>query len=216
MKLNTPRLRAFNIPLSSIQTLFHQELTRFSHVCHCQPLEAAITNRALRLMVEDLLNSCMIWSNVSTSQCDQFLHSHWPWYSANLTNEHSVYLEDTVLSKFRNTYLGDYITGIIGRTWNQWSILTNGFDIALVEGEDYRIVEWEAKVASGEWQSEAKLPRKQIRRDDIDLLTQGVFVGRLRTDTPLSRLSKSYPELSCDDIQALLEQGGIDSHGTYL
>lgn len=49
------------------------------------------------------------------------------------------------------------IDGIIGhfipdRTWSIWYIRTLGNSTRLEEGSDYRIVDWERKMESGEWQ----------------------------------------------------------------
>lgn len=114
--------------------------------------------------VDDMLSARMRWSK-SSYNYDNQLEKIFPWF-APLKNvrygntmhvvecEISSAFYEKILSVLEDEIIELVDDRIEDRTWNVWSISKLGRDIVLVEGPDYRILDWERRMQTGEWKKE--------------------------------------------------------------
>lgn len=106
-------------------------------------------------LIDDHLNEAMIWAKTSITYADALFDKHLPWFNAYKTNPmfqdiHDLYVTEILdhvevrIHEVMDTFLPD-------RTWDVWYMTKFGKDLMIVRGQDYRVLDWERRMASGQW-----------------------------------------------------------------
>ncbi len=132
--------------------------------------------RLIRALLEDELNAQMAWVSINPdtrSQIEQVLLDLIPLWDAlnenlhpQLPPEHLEAWKDQIVR-----YCGEFYRQVIEptqkkviswvqniipyRTWDVWTVRELGWDLVLEKGEDFRVLDWERRMASGEWTHDA-------------------------------------------------------------
>jgi hypothetical protein len=104
-------------------------------------------------LVDDILNSRLQWA-ASTEQFEDLLDVMFP--------SLSLKRKTLLASKFTHDVIHDIEARISSQvyhdipadTWDIWSVKKLGHDLFLIKGQDYRVYDWERRMASGEWKDE--------------------------------------------------------------
>lgn len=111
-------------------------------------------------MADDLVNNRMQWCRQKDTFMDLIEH-HLEWFKFDCDDRRSK--KTRAISDLFYTSVIDHvwltIDSMIGdtvgsETWTIWHIRKIGSDLLLEKGEDYRVVDWERRMASGEWSNE--------------------------------------------------------------
>lgn len=104
-------------------------------------------------MIDDALSSQMRWCR-DTDFTDKVLNKHFPWFalfkgSKECEVSHEFYIK--VLDRFECKASNLVYNIIPDSTWDTWSLRRLGQCLLIVQGPDYRILDWEKRMSSGEW-----------------------------------------------------------------
>lgn len=112
-------------------------------------------------IVDDAISDRMRWCRKSHYTANA-LERHLPWFNL-LTYHRTPNGIEQVECPFSNDYYVDVLDKVECRvmdmvfeiipdmTWDVWSMRMLGKDIAIMKGPDYRVLDWERRIASGEW-----------------------------------------------------------------
>lgn len=111
--------------------------------------------------IDDGINEQLRWARRSEN-ADAALVKYFPWFNlvgdnkngdgvVNPNVEFSNHFYVDVLDRIEMR-IHDLITQVIpDRTWDIWSMKRVGRTLYLVKGSDYRVMDWERRMKSGEW-----------------------------------------------------------------
>ena len=107
-------------------------------------------------LVDDTITERMKWCD-GENKFDDELEKKYPWYksvsgeeSDHNSSDFYYYVLDHIFLKVQSI-----VSELIPKqTWVVWYISKRGRDVFIEAGEDYRVLDWERRMASGEWKND--------------------------------------------------------------
>lgn len=121
-----------------------------------------IARKYIELVLNDELSTRMHWAS-KTNESVTYITSMFPWWNDSCEDELSDIFYCDILGEVDSIALMFYQHMIPSKTWNVWSIEFKGSNAFFTKGEDYRIMDYERKVKSGELTVESHIS-KLIKR----------------------------------------------------
>lgn len=144
--------RAIIVPAAELSLALQGASTYANMRVNSQILTPAQADHMVRLGINDNLNQCLLWASPNQSTLDLYLEEQFDWFIPGASSGPSsewcrLVLQDPIYYR-----LSALVSGVIGKTWNIWSVDDRYETVCLVEGEDFRVYDWTRRMASGEWQ----------------------------------------------------------------
>lgn len=102
-------------------------------------------------MFDDAVGQQLRWSNESHGRMHQTIHSFWPWWDDMGEEPISDSFYTQVLDELE-IEVQEWVQRLIpDSTWLVWYVRALGPDIILEKGEDFRVLDWHRRMATGDW-----------------------------------------------------------------
>lgn len=107
----------------------------------------------VQAMVEDFLNYQMHWTRQAT--CDALTNQRlavlFPYWDDERAVKAAQHYHTAVLEQIFDT-VGQVVQQFVpNKTWTMWYVSKYGRDMTIERGEDYRVLDWQRRMDSGEW-----------------------------------------------------------------
>lgn len=144
---------------------FHTQdmCVKLNHQIH--PFSPVQAFALVQAMVDDSVSKRLRWNRMPSNQTDTFLKAHWAWWSELLENDFSELFHHNILD---NAFLSleEMVDNLIpDDTWDIWYVSMYHRAVLLEKGQDFRIVDWEQRMQSGEWRRDGSDIRILTRRN---------------------------------------------------
>jgi hypothetical protein len=127
------------------------EQKRFKQIVSKLTKEQAFT--IIQAFVDDALNQRMRWAKNST-HAENAIEAAIAWTDNRQARKQRNEFYIDIVDAYELTIHSRLDPFMPKHTWDIWSTRLIGNDIVLMKGVDYRIYDWERRIASGEWQDE--------------------------------------------------------------
>lgn len=129
-------------------SVFLNRHQRFAVMNELESLSEASAFRLVYRLVEDVVNSLMLWLN-DTHFFDDELEALFPWYCAGLRSDLAQLYYSEVIDPVWLRVTETISRIIPSKTYVMWNIARVQHSAILTSGADYRIVDWHARVMAG-------------------------------------------------------------------
>lgn len=157
------------LPITSLAIDLQSSTNFFCLRYNLNTIELDSSIDIIRAMIDDEINSRLFWAN-PTQHLDQSLEQNVTWWSGS----HALQGDDAASEICQAYYcnvidntlirIGALLTQLMGSPesedmWHVWYTMPIANDLLIERGEDYRVVEFERQVLSGETQVNPKVSR---------------------------------------------------------
>lgn len=144
------------LPIVEMAKKFCHEYAEFQKTAKSTQFKREIgLDEAIRLvtvLIDDSLNKRMRWTKYKhLEQFEKYVEELFPEWDHLLNDTECEYVYRSMIDPME-IYLLNVLDNVVGSdTWKIWYLQKLGKDLALIEGPDYRIVDWTNRMESGEW-----------------------------------------------------------------
>lgn len=129
-------------------SVFLNRHQRFAIIHQLESLSEAAAFRLVYRLVEDVVNSLMLWLN-DTHFFDGELEALFPWYTTSLRSDLAQDYYSEVIDPLWLRVTENISRIIPSKTYLMWNIARVQHSAILTCGIDYRIVDWHTRVSAG-------------------------------------------------------------------
>lgn len=158
--------KAYNLDLPKFTGFTAHEIQQWRPVS--DKFVLADATKIVHAMIEDFINVNMYWTRQTTCDVvtDHKLNEMFPAWNTERGLRATQHYHKHVLEPVFDMVQQVIQQFLSKQTWDMWYIRCWGRDVVVEKGEDYRVLDWQRRMDSGEWSMSAIPPNPQADADD--------------------------------------------------